>query len=314
MEIIICFNSISFVQDIYKSFTQEGYAVFPSQISIDKIDCLLSEVSNFKKNNGLYYSQSEHNWRRVSSSLDEYSLINSSFQNFTDILWANSLGIAGRQILQSEEVNKALGEVSKSSEFIMWQNMLFDKSTGTIDHIDSWYLDTNPYGNLLAAWIALEDIDGEGGSFHIYPKSHLDESKEWIGLDHDSFRNWSIKQGKSYKKKSIMLKKGDLLIWHPMLLHGSSLQKKVGKSRKSITAHYCPSDFLMGGGGVNQKVLDKRYKKRLTMQINLTRSFGYPIFARRSRKRMAAASILGLVKYLTGIGNTKRMLMNRSSY
>ena len=94
--------------------------------------------------------------------MDINNLLKVSFQNFTDILWANSLGKAGRNILQGEEMRNALSDISNSQEFIMWQNMLFDKSTGTIDHLDSWYLDTNPYGNLLAAWIALEDINGEG--------------------------------------------------------------------------------------------------------------------------------------------------------
>ena len=54
----------------------------------------------------------------------------------------------------------------------MWQNMFFDKSTGTIDHIDTWYLDSDPMGYLFGAWIALEDIDGKGGVFHVY-QSHI---------------------------------------------------------------------------------------------------------------------------------------------
>ena len=47
----------------------------------------------------------------------------------------------------------------------MWQNMFFDKSVGTVDHFDSWYLDTDPPGSLIGAWFALEDIDGKGGTF-----------------------------------------------------------------------------------------------------------------------------------------------------
>ena len=45
---------------------------------------------------------------------------------------------------------------------------VFDRATGTIDHIDTWYLDTEPMGHLIAAWVALEDIDGQG-EFHVYP-------------------------------------------------------------------------------------------------------------------------------------------------
>ena len=44
----------------------------------------------------------------------------------------------------------------------MWQNMLFDKSTRTIDHVDSYYLDKNPSCYLIAAWFDLEDINDKG--------------------------------------------------------------------------------------------------------------------------------------------------------
>ena len=50
--------------------------------------------------------------------------------------------------------------------------MLFYRSTSILDHLDSWYLDTDPMGSLFGVWIALEDIDGKGGSFHVYPESH----------------------------------------------------------------------------------------------------------------------------------------------
>ena len=69
----------------------------------------------------------------------------------------------------------------------------FDKSTGTVDHLDTWYLDTNPNGKLIAAWFALEDIKGDGGSFHIYPGSHKEESKDWINSSHDSYIKWCHK-------------------------------------------------------------------------------------------------------------------------
>ena len=228
-------------------FKEEGYAIFPKQIPTYQIDNLLFELKRFKNSKQLFYSQSEHNWRRVDKNLDDHFLLNVSLQNFTDILWANSLAKAGRNILQSKYINQALTTISSDKEFIMWQNMLFDKSTGTVDHIDSWYLDTNPYGNLLAIWVALEDINGDGGSFHVFPKSHLDQSFDWIGIDHDSLIKWSISKQTKFSKKSIYLKKGDLLVWHPFLIHGSSLQKVNGASRKSITAHYCPINFMNGG-------------------------------------------------------------------
>jgi phytanoyl-CoA hydroxylase len=55
-------------------------------------------------------------------------------------------------------VSTALTIIDGHSEHISWQNMFFDKSTGTIEHQDSWYLDTDPPGHLTGVWFALENL------------------------------------------------------------------------------------------------------------------------------------------------------------
>ena len=53
-------------------FKEEGYAIFPKQIPTYQIDNLLFELKRFKNSKQLFYSQSEHNWRRVDKNLDEH--------------------------------------------------------------------------------------------------------------------------------------------------------------------------------------------------------------------------------------------------
>lgn len=190
--------------------------------------------------------------------------------------------------------------------------MLFDKSTGTVDHLDSWYLDTNPIGNLIAVWIALEDIHEDGGSFHIYPKSHLNkEYKNWSKKNHKEFLIWVKNFSKSFKKKSIYLKKGDALFWHPLLLHGSSSQKIEGKSRKSITAHYYPTNMMRGGKGANDFKDNNYFKIIINKQFKESRTFGYPIRSRFSKRIIFKSSFGGTIKYFSNIKNKPNMLMNR---
>ena len=297
-----------------EKYLEEGYIIFKSLISNKKINQILKELEIFKKKNKLYYSQSEHNWRKIKSDLDKFGLLECSFENFTDLPWGLKLSKAGREILQSKEILNALREISKYKDFCMWQNMFFDKSTGTIDHIDTWYLDTNPMGDLFGAWIALEDINGEGGVFHVYPKSHLTNNKKWIGTTHEEFIDWSKKESKNFKKKPLYLKKGDLLLWHPSLIHGSTLQKKEGASRKSITAHYHPSDLLRGKGGMSYIKPDD-YKFKLKQQKKSMRSFGHKINSRASRKEILKFATIGIIKHLIGGAlNNPRNLMNRKNY
>ena len=299
------------LKEIYQ---KQGYVIFKSLISELKIKRILEELALFKKSNKLYYSQSEHNWRRIKGDLDQYGLLECSFENFTDLPWALNLSKSGRDILQSNEILNALRGISDHKDFCMWQNMFFDKSTGTIDHIDTWYLDTNPMGKLFGAWLALEDINGDGGTFHVYPKSHLSKNKEWINTSHDNFRDWSQKESQKYEKKPLNLKKGDLLIWHPFLIHGSSLQKIEGFSRKSLTAHYHPINLLRSKGGA--KILNKEeYKVKLLRQKKLMRSYGYAINARASKREIFKFAGIGVLKHLLGgIINQPKNLMNRKNY
>ena len=183
-------------------YLENGYAIFKSLISDEKIDRILIELKRFKESNKIYYSQSEHNWRRIKKDLDKNGLLECSFENFTDLPWGKGISHAGRDILQSKEILLALRTLSDYEDFCMWQNMFFDKSTGTIDHIDTWYLDTNPMGYLFGAWVALEDIDGKGGVFHVYPKSHLSKNKNWKNISHEEFITWSENEAKNYERKS----------------------------------------------------------------------------------------------------------------
>ena len=136
--------------------------------------------------------------------------------------------------------------------------MLFDKSTGTIDHADTWYLDTNPRGNMIAAWIALEDIHKSAGRFFVYPKSHKLNIPENINKTikdnylYAKFMNKFVKEN-NLKKFAPAMKKGDVLFWHPFTIHGSLSQTDNKYSRKSLTAHYHPVGAARIDSAENQK-------------------------------------------------------------
>ena len=53
------------------------------------------------------------------------------------------------------------------------QSMYFEGNSVTWEHQDSYYLDDEITGTMIAGWIALEDIECDAGRFFICPKSHL---------------------------------------------------------------------------------------------------------------------------------------------
>lgn len=231
-------------------FQDNGYIIFENTISHQKIDRLLDEFENFKDKNKLFYSQSLHNWRKAKLDIDKNGFLRNSVENFTDLMWANNLAELGRDILLSKEILEILQLIGRNEPYSMWQNMFFDKSTGTIDHLDSFYLDSYPNGHLIGVWIALEDMSEVNGTFHVYPRSHKIPKKKWDDLNHDEAKEYFSKMVVGLEKLPANLNKGDILLWHPFLIHGSSHQCKEGFSRKSLTAHYNPRSLNKGNGKV----------------------------------------------------------------
>ena len=114
--------------------------------------------------------------------------------------------------------------------------------------INSWY---------CAAWFALEDIHPDSGPFQYVPGSHkwgimrmektlsfLDEKERtdpnWPRLA-ERFVNDACQEEIDRRNAEIVTylpKKGDVLLWHPRLMHRGSEPKDKTKSRKAFIAHY----------------------------------------------------------------------------
>jgi phytanoyl-CoA hydroxylase len=231
------------ITELKEYYNEMGYVVIANCIHEDAIRDFLVAYEKVKKSRHfVYYSQSIHNWIRPQLSNQGY--ICDSFENATRLANAPAFASAIKRILFDPKISQALNEVTGFSKFVSWQDMFFDRSTGTIDHQDSWYLDTLPNGYLIGAWYALEDIQTDCGVFYVYPKSHKLERLD-RSLNHDDFRERSVQQviDAHIKPKKALLKQGDLLLWHPHLLHGSESCQNENNSRKSFTSHFYPLGF-----------------------------------------------------------------------
>tara|TARA_A100001388_G_scaffold275718_1_gene261790 strand:- start:844 stop:1764 length:921 start_codon:yes stop_codon:yes gene_type:complete len=225
-------------------FYENGFVIVKKLIPNILIDNILQSLEEFKKENRYYFTQSMHNWVR-SNNLTEEGYLIESIQTPTK-QFIGKLNNHIKDLITCKEISEKLHEISDYKYFINWQNMLFDKSTGTTDHSDTWYLDTIPKGKMIASWIALEDINKDSGRFFVCPKSHtFDIHKTYEQVcesDHYEYAQFVLKfvEKENIKRYAPALKKGDVLFWHPFTIHGSFNQKDSVYSRKSITAHYHP--------------------------------------------------------------------------
>lgn len=143
-------------------------------------------------------------------------------------------------------------------EVDLFQSINFITGSQQRTHSDFIHMSTFPYGNLIAVWIALEDIHPDSGPIHYYPGSHklpyiFNEDYDNVGtkykLGNKPYAAYEdkideiIKQN-NLKKEIFLPKKGDLLIWHANLLHGGEPVNNNKLTRKSMVFHYYTNDAI----------------------------------------------------------------------
>jgi phytanoyl-CoA hydroxylase len=146
------------------------------------------------------------------------------------------------------------------------QSMYFEGNSATWAHQDSYYLDSEHIGSMIAGWFALEDIHPGAGRFFVYPKSHkIDMQKNGgdfdIAFHHDRYKRLVLDVIDKYslEVKAPALEEGDMLLWHAKTIHGSLKTYNSDRSRQSLTAHYIPKShrFLQFQSRVKGLKLDE---------------------------------------------------------
>jgi phytanoyl-CoA hydroxylase len=129
----------------------------------------------------------------------------------------------------------------------MVQSMYFEGNSATWAHQDTYYLDSERVGTMLAAWIALEDIHPGAGRFYVYARSHrVDIRKNGgdfdIAFHHDRYKALVVDLIRRYnlELRAPALAAGDVLFWRSKTIHGSLATHGTTRTRQSLTAHYIP--------------------------------------------------------------------------
>ena len=132
-----------------------------------------------------------------------------------------------------------------------FQSILFHYGSEQRAHSDSIHMSTFPQGGLIAAWIALEDVDEHNGALFYYPGSHrlpyatnkeIGASTSWILSANPNrlYEDWVERQisERGLQREVFPARKGDVLIWHGNLLHGGLPHVDMTRTRKSMVVHY----------------------------------------------------------------------------
>jgi len=124
------------------------------------------------------------------------------------------------------------------------QSMFYFKpptARGQAMHQDNLFLQAHPE-TCIAAWIAVDDCDGENGGLRIVPGSHRYELQCPADADPDeSFVSVEVKLPAGMTAEQTVLAAGDVLFFHGSLVHGSDANRSADRFRRSLIFHYVPT-------------------------------------------------------------------------
>ena len=116
-------------------------------------------------------------------------------------------------------------------------------------HQDSAVFHIYPMNHLIGVWLAGEDIVEESGPLVFYPKSHKAEPFTFTNYPQVNVKNANDNEyyaygdyinslAEQYDCAKYLPNKGELFIWHPLLVHGGSEIMDPARTRKSYVCHY----------------------------------------------------------------------------
>ncbi|QEY11317.1 hypothetical protein D0B88_03020 [Cellvibrio sp. KY-YJ-3] len=188
----------------------------------------------------------------VSQNLDELGrpkrLVN--FQ----MVSANAMKIGA-----SEKIHKILDILfDKKSSF--YTSLTFKYGTQQPVHRDTPHFATWPGSQFVGVWTALEDVDKNAGPLFYHKGGHrlvIDSEKKFLSeaiarepnatqkdqlrLALDLYNGEVIRKATAFvEPTTLMLNKGDVVIWHPQMPHGGTVAGDPMRSRWSIVCHCAP--------------------------------------------------------------------------
>jgi phytanoyl-CoA hydroxylase len=135
---------------------------------------------------------------------------------------------------------------------VLTQTLIFHTGSEQDLHQDTAFVVYDDPMKLVAAWVALEDVQpGSGeltylvGSHRLpdFPFSSGDKNAKRVPPEEvKQYLAWLLEEGRrrGFETRTFRSKKGDILLWHADLVHGGAPLKDPTLTRKSLVGHFCP--------------------------------------------------------------------------
>lgn len=234
---------------LLRGFIENGYAVFPGGVPGHRIRQLnrdIERVWNCEMPDTWVSCVDEgQSWTRQIKPRDREQA-----DNQTKLLDLYEYLPSARKVMFSDTISRFLHLVFERPA-LGFQSLGFYRGSKQPIHRDTAFVRVSSPMELVASWIALEDIQEGSGELEYYPKSHLypdfffEGKYKWfppgnqeLGSFYDDLNVRASEAGATAVK--FRPKAGDVFIWSADLAHGGSHFTNNELTRKSMVAHYCP--------------------------------------------------------------------------
>lgn len=180
-----------------------------------------------------------------------------TFTNGNKLMFANKKSDVIKKVINDRLLKEVLGFIL-DKEVVAFQTINFIHGSQQRAHSDSIHMTTYPLGYLIAAWVALEDVNSDNGPLFYYPGSHklpyllnsdFNAGETFLTLGKNDYAEYEdmleelVAQG-GFQPQEFHARKGDVFIWHANLVHGGAPIKDKLLTRKSMVVHYYASDVI----------------------------------------------------------------------
>jgi ectoine hydroxylase-related dioxygenase (phytanoyl-CoA dioxygenase family) len=151
-----------------------------------------------------------------------------------------------RAVILSERLGLILEDLL-GDEASICNTLNFSKGSQQPDHIDTLYMTPVTERGLVATWMALEDTTPDSGPLRYYPESNqIPPYRFSDGSMHthdNEMPRWADYMAEKVERRGLeeqrfLARRGDLFIWHALLLHGGSEIANPATTRQSLVTHY----------------------------------------------------------------------------
>jgi len=157
-----------------------------------------------------------------------------------------------RDAVMSDQIMRVLKPLIGGTPMIC-NSLSFEYGSQQPHHFDTFYMPPTVRNQMLATWVALEDVHQEAGPLEYFPGSHkiepyraLDGSYNMTSDERGDFDKYIATEldREGLEQQTFCAKKGDVFIWHAHLFHGGSQIIDKTRTRKSVVTHYfCQEDW-----------------------------------------------------------------------